>query len=63
MKVEKLKDLKFERRKGFIGSIPRNWRVKPSICPLCNISPKWEMAMKLGLVIAWYYDKLKESHS
>jgi len=30
MKVEKLKDLKFERRKGFIGSIPRNWRVKPS---------------------------------
>lgn len=30
MKVEKIKDLRFERRKGFIGSISRNWRVKPS---------------------------------
>jgi len=30
MKAEKLKDLKFERRKGVIGSIPRNWSVKPS---------------------------------
>ncbi|MEM3617284.1 MAG: hypothetical protein QXJ31_05160 [Candidatus Bathyarchaeia archaeon] len=44
--------MKFERPKGFIGSLPRNWIDKnlPK-CPFCKLPSLWEIAteFKLGL--------------
>ena len=42
--------MKFERPKGFVGSIPRNWIDNNlSRCPFCKTPSLWEIAMEMKL--------------